>query len=501
VTGTDSRAFFYVEVTFLINEPSGSGESTGENKKAMRQICPKCNNWVAGIPHTSMQDRLGKAAIRKGGAQVVGGAVGLVFGPLGSFAGSIVGGVIADNYSGKIIQTKEYDFICPGCGYQWVAEDDKVTDQLLDGNVEITRCKCCHSINAKGAKVCASCGIPIIEDGIYTLSDIIGVLNEKSNAVSKQTQSLVICQLLVIGFMQENTSDSLEASYVKQFFSSVTKVLSAYDRTDFETCKQTLNRMLQTIVTAKYAKMLYQKKKERIPSDINESLQLLKETVAFVFQVIEKETGEKINWIDKDLKSVYSTIQAGNELLFGSNPFHRSDEYNPSSQKAIILMEKFLLSLRQPMKECGLSLEQYRERYFRMLYQTQERSLPMAPKQKIPNKQRDIGLLCFATLASPLWFYCVLWVLHMLAYVIHYMTFTLFDPQVVTGVWIDSFSNYWFVLSFLLAGIGGIILHTKWNKMKKKNVEIQQKYDQELISINGYNDELKKRIQEEMDSF
>ena len=164
-------------------------------------------------------------------------------------------------------------------------------------------------------------------------------------------------------------------------------------------------------------------------------------------------------------------------------------------------MEKFLLSLRQPMKECGLSLEQYRERYFRMLYQTQERSLPMAPKQKIPNKQRDIGLLCFATLASPLWFYCVLWVLHMLAYVIHYMTFTLFDPQVVTGVWIDSFSNYWFVLSFLLAGIGGIILHTKWNKMKKKNVEIQQKYDQELISINGYNDELKKRIQEEMDSF
>ena len=81
------------------------------------------------------------------------------------------------------------------------------------------------------------------------------------------------------------------------------------------------------------------------------------------------------------------------------------------------------------------------------------------------------------------------------------MTFTLFDPQVVTGVWIDSFSNYWFVLSFLLAGIGGIILHTKWNKMKKKNVEIQQKYDQELISINGYNDELKKRIQEEMDSF
>ncbi|MEB3372866.1 hypothetical protein SFC43_03530 [Bacteroides sp. CR5/BHMF/2] len=142
-------------------------------------------------------------------------------------------------------------------------------------------------------KSSASCGIPIIEDGIYTLSDIIGALNEKSNAVSKQTQSLVICQLLVIGFMQENTSDSLEASYVKQFFSSVTKVLSAYDRTDFETCKQTLNRMLQTIVTAKYAKMLYQKKKERIPSDINESLQLLKETVAFVFQVIEKETGEK----------------------------------------------------------------------------------------------------------------------------------------------------------------------------------------------------------------
>ena len=70
------------------------------------QLCR--NNWVAGIPHTSMQDRLGKAAIRKGGAQVVGGAVGLVFGPLGSFAGSIVGGVIADNYSGKIIQTKEY---------------------------------------------------------------------------------------------------------------------------------------------------------------------------------------------------------------------------------------------------------------------------------------------------------------------------------------------------------------------------------------------------------
>ncbi len=467
----------------------------------MRQICPKCNNWVVGTPHISMQDKLGKAAIRKGSAQVVGGAVGLMFGPLGSFAGSVVGSVIADNYSGKIIQTKVCDFICPKCGHQWVAEDDKTVEQLLDGNVEITRCKCCNSINAKDAKICASCGIPIIKDGIYTLSDIIGTLNEKSNTVSEQAQSLVICQLLVIGFMQENTSGSLESSYVKQFFSSVAKVLSTCDRTDFAAYTQILNRMLQTMVTAKYAKMLYQKKKGRIPSDINESLQLLKETVAFVFQVIENETGEKINWVDKELKSVYSTIQAGNELLFGPNPFHRSDEYNPSSQKAITLMEKFLLSLRQSMKEYGLSLEQYKERYFTMLYQTQERSMPIAPKPKTPNKQRDIGLLCFSTLASPLWLYCILWILHILAYVIHYMTFTLIDPQVVTGVWIDSFSNYWFVLSFLLAGIGGIILYAKWNKMEKKNVEIQQKYNQEVIAINSYNDELKKRIQEEMDSF
>ncbi|WP_285827871.1 hypothetical protein [Bacteroides acidifaciens] len=467
----------------------------------MRQICPRCNNWVAGTPHISMQDKLGKAAIRKGSAQMIGGAVGLVFGPLGSFAGSVVGSVIADSYSGKIIQTKEYDFICPKCGHQWAAEDDKAAEQLLDGNVEITRCKCCRSINAKDAKICVSCGMPIIKDGIYTLSDIIGILNEKSNTVSEQTQSLVICQLLVIGFMQENTSDSLESGYVKQFFSSVTKALSVCDRMDFESCKHILNRMLQTMVTAKYAKMLYQKKKERIPSDINESLQLLKETVAFVFQVIEKETGEKINWIDKELKSVYSTMQMGHELLFGPNPFHRSDEYNPSSQKAITLMEKFLLSLRQPMKECGLSLEQYRERYFTILYQVQERSLPIAPKQKIPNKQRDVGLLCFSILASPLWLYCALWALHILAYVIHYMTFTLFDPQYVTGVWIDTFSDYWFVLSFLLAGIGGTILYARWNKMKKKNVEIQQKYNQEVIAINSYNDELKKRIQEEMDSF
>ena len=71
----------------------------------MRQICPRCNNWVAGTPHISMQDKLGKAAIRKGSAQMIGGAVGLVFGPLGSFAGSVVGSVIADSYSGKIIQT------------------------------------------------------------------------------------------------------------------------------------------------------------------------------------------------------------------------------------------------------------------------------------------------------------------------------------------------------------------------------------------------------------
>ena len=75
------------------------------------------------------------------------------------------------------------------------------------------------------------------------------------------------------------------------------------------------------------------------------------------------------------------------------------------------------------------------------------------------------------------------------------------DPQYVTGVWIDTFSDYWFVLSFLLAGIGSTILYARWNKMKKKNVEIQQKYNQEVIAINSYNDELKKRIQEEMDSF
>ena len=37
--------------------------------------------------------------------------------------------------------------------------------------------------------------------------------------------------------------------------------------------------------------------------------------------------------------------------------------------------------------------------------------------------------------------------------------------------------------------------------MEKKNVEVQQKYNQEVIAINSYNDELKKRIQEEMDSF
>lgn len=147
----------------------------------MRQICPRCNNWVAGIPHTSMQDKMGKAAIRKGSAQVIGGAVGLVFGPLGSFAGSVVGGVIADHYSGKIIQTKEYDFICS----KWVTEDDKAAEQLLDRNVEIIRCKYCHSINAKDAKICVSCRMPITKDGIYTLSDIIRVLNEKLNTVSE----------------------------------------------------------------------------------------------------------------------------------------------------------------------------------------------------------------------------------------------------------------------------------------------------------------------------
>ena len=84
---------------------------------------------------------------------------------------------------------------------------------------------------------------------------------------------------------------------------------------------------------------------------------------------------------------------------------------------------------------------------------------------------------------------------------IHYMTFTLLHPQIETGIWIDFFSNYWFVLSFLFAGISGTILYTKWNKMEKKNVEVQQKYNQEVIAINSYNDELKKRIQEEMDSF
>ncbi|MCR2005406.1 hypothetical protein [Bacteroides acidifaciens] len=467
----------------------------------MRQICPKCNNWVVGTPHISMQDKLGKAAISKGSAQVVGGAIGLMFGPLGSFAGSVVGSLIADNYSEKIIQTKEHDFICPKCGHQWVVEDDKTAEQLLDGNVEITRCKCCNSINAKDTRICASCGMPIIKDGIYTLSDMIGTLNEKLNTVSEQAQSLVICQLLVIGFMQENTSDSLESSYVKQFFSSVTKALSVCDRTDCEVYTQILNRMLQTMVTAKYAKMLYQKKKGRIPSDINESLQLLKETVAFVFQVIENETGEKINWVDKDLKTVYNTMQAGHELLFGPNLFHRSDEYNPFSQKAITLMEKFLLSLRQPMKECGLSLEQYKERYFTILYQTQKRSMPIAPRLKTPNKQSDIVLFCLYTVASPLWLYCLLRILHILAYMIHYMTFTLLDPQIETGIWIDFFSNYWFVLSFLFAGISGTILYTKWNKMEKKNVEVQQKYNQEVIAINSYNDELKKRIQEEMDSF
>lgn len=467
----------------------------------MKQICPRCNNWVAGTPHISMQDKLGKAAIKKGSAQVVGGAVGLVFGPLGSFAGSIVGGMIADSYSGKIIQSKEYDFICPKCGYQWMAEDNESTGQLLDGNAEITRCKCCHSINAQDAKVCTSCGMPIIKDGIYTLSDIVGVLNERLNIISEQTQSLVICQLLVIGFMQENTSNSLETSYVKQFFSSATKALSACERLDFDSCKHLLNSMLQTMVTAKYAKMLYQKKKERIPSDINDSLRLLKETIAVVFQIIEKETGEKINWVDKELKSVYNTMQEGNELLFGSNPLHRPDEYNPSSQKAIILMEKFLLSLKQPMKECGLSLEQYGKRYFTILYQSQERSLPVVPKFETLNMQRDIIRISFSTLLSPLWIYCLLWVLHIFAYMIHYMTFTLVDLQVVTGDWIDSFSDYWYVLSLLLAGIGGILLYVKWDKTKKKNMETQHKYNQEVVAINNYNDELKKKIQEEMNGF
>lgn len=467
----------------------------------MRQICPKCNNWVAGSPHVSLQDKIGKAAIKKSSAQVVGGAVGLVFGPLGGFAGSVIGSVIADNYSGKIIQTKEYDFACPKCGYQWVSANDTVAEQQLDVNLEVTRCKCCNSVNADDAKVCTSCGTPIIKDGIYTLLDIIQILNEKSDNVSEQTQSLIVCQLLVIGFLQENTSKSIEFNYVNQFFSSAVNTLSICNGRDFEVSKQILNKMVQTIVTAKYAKMLHQNNKTSIPSDINESLKLLKDTITFVFQLIEGEIGEEINWVDNELKSAYYTMQKGNELLFGPNPIHRPDEYNPTTQKAITVMEKFLLSLRQPLKESGLSLEQYKERYFTLLYQELEQSLPTAPKIETIKKTRDMILIGYATVASPLCLYIGLWFLHILAYMFYYMTFTLLKLQNATGNWIDTFSAYWFVMPILIAGIGVGISFVKWNKLANKNLENQQKYTLEVEKINKYNDELKKRIQEEMDNY
>ncbi len=466
----------------------------------MKQVCPKCNNYVEGVPHASMQDKLGKMAI-KNAAKAIGGAIGTIFaGPVGTIGGSLLAATAVDYMADDIIQTEDYDFACPKCGHQWVSKYDEAMEQLLDENEEIVRCKCCHSVNAQDAKTCTSCGMPIVTGGIYTLRDMVIVLNEKSKCVSEQVQNFLECQLLVVGFIQENTSKSLETSYIKQFFSSAMKALSVCDGMHFEERRLILNKMLQTIVTAKYAKMLYQKKKERIPSDINESLQLLKETIAFVFRVIEQETSEKINWVDKELKSVYNVMQEKNELLFGANPLRRSDEYNPSSQKAIVIMEEFLLSLKQPMKECGLSLEKYKERYFSLIYETQKRDLPMSPKLKALN-MTEVGMVCFSALASPILIYCALWMLHIFAYMFHYITFTLLDIQEVTGSWIDSYSDYWFILSLLLAGLGGARLFVKWDKIKKENEAMTQSYNQEVMEVNKHNEELKTRILEETEGF
>ncbi len=116
----------------------------------MNQKCPSCGNIVGGKKKATFARKMTRGAVKKGGMEVAGAAIGTV---LGGPAGTLVGGAlglaagalmsdttnqIADELYDATVDEIEYEFSCPKCGRKWTKKVNPNLQEESDCNYQIS---------------------------------------------------------------------------------------------------------------------------------------------------------------------------------------------------------------------------------------------------------------------------------------------------------------------------------------------------------------------------
>lgn len=115
----------------------------------MTEICPHCNNTVAGIFSPSATRKVLTSIAKKGGMKAVLTYVGTVFPGIGNIGGFLAGAALdliygddinkfIDKIADVIDDNKIYVFTCPQCGHEWSRKEEDLEndDELLQSYSE-----------------------------------------------------------------------------------------------------------------------------------------------------------------------------------------------------------------------------------------------------------------------------------------------------------------------------------------------------------------------------